>query len=194
MSQANKIVFDLETQKSFDEVGGRDKNHLLKISVLSLYSYRENKYHCFTEDQIYKAAEIFSAADQIIGFNIKNFDYQVLQPYLSFKIAEIPTLDILEEVEKLIGHRVKLENLAQMNLGVGKSGDGLQALKYFRLGQIEELKKYCTDDVKITKELYDYVLKYGKLLYKDYFETKEIQIRFQEPSIRKPVMRQASLF
>ncbi len=194
MTEINKIVFDLETQKSFDDVGGRDKNHLLKVSVISLYSYRENKYHCFTEDQIYRAAEMFAAADLIIGFNIKNFDYPVLQPYLNFNISEMPTLDILEEVEKKIGHRVKLDNLAQMNLGVGKSGDGLQALKYYKLGQIEELKKYCTDDVKITKELYDYVLKYGKLLYKDYFETKEIQINFPEPSIRKPVMRQTSLF
>ena len=127
----NKIVFDLETQKSFDEVGGRDKNHLLKVSVIGLYSFRENKYYCFTEDQIYKAADMFMHADQIIGFNIKNFDYPVLQPYLNFKIAEIPTLDILEEVEKLIGHRVKLDNLAQMNLGTAKSGDGLQALKYY---------------------------------------------------------------
>ncbi|HTL39572.1 MAG TPA: ribonuclease H-like domain-containing protein, partial [Methylomirabilota bacterium] len=129
-----------------------------------------------------------------IGFNIKNFDYPVLQPYLNYKIAELPTLDILEEVEKMIGHRVKLDNLAQANLGAGKSGDGLQALKYYKLGQIEELKKYCLDDVRITKELYDYVGKYGKLLFKDYFETKEIKIAFPEPSARKPIQRQAALF
>ena len=190
----NKIVFDLETQKSFDEVGGRDRNHLLKVSVIGLYSYSQDKYYCFTEDQIYKAAEMFAGADQIIGFNIKNFDYPVLQPYLNYKIAALATLDILEEVEKLIGHRVKLDNLAQMNLGAGKSGDGLQALKFFKLGQIEELKKYCLDDVRITKELYDYVGKYGKLLYKDYFETKEIKISFPEPIAKKPVSRQASLF
>ena len=190
----NKIVFDLETQKSFDEVGGRDKNHLLKVSVIGLYSYPQDKYYCFTEDQIHKAAEMFQQADQIIGFNIKNFDYLVLQPYLNFQIAELPTLDILEEVDKLIGHRVKLDNLAQMNLGAGKSGDGLQALKFFKLGQIEELKKYCLDDVRITKELYDYVLKYGKLLFKDYFETKEIKISFAEPTARKPVSRQTALF
>ena len=190
----NKIVFDLETQKSFDDVGGRDKNHLLKVSVLGLYSYPEDKYYCFTEAELHKAAEMFAAADQIIGFNIINFDYPVLQPYLSFKIADSPTLDILTEVEKLIGHRVKLDNLAQTTLGAGKSGDGLQALKYFKLGQIEELKKYCLDDVRITKELYDYVLKYGKLLYKDYIDTREVKISFAEPVARKPVSRQTSLF
>ena len=156
---ANKLVLDLETQKSFDEVGGRDKNHLLKVSVVGVYSYPKNQYLCFTEEQMYKLGEMLSEADQIIGFNIINFDYQVLQPYINFKLADIPTLDILTEVEKLIGHRVRLDNLAQMTLGYGKSGDGLEALKLYKAGRIEELKKYCLDDVKITKELYDYVSK-----------------------------------
>lgn len=191
---ADKIVLDLETQKSFDEVGGFGKNHLLKVSVCGIYSYRDNKYHCFEENQLYKLGEMLQECDQVIGFNSKNFDFQVLQPYMSFKLSEIPHLDILEEVEKLIGHRIKLDNLAHMNLGIGKSGDGLQALKLWKLGQIEDLKKYCLDDVKITKEIYDYVLKYGKLLYKDYFETKEIQLKFAEPAARKPLARQTSLF
>ena len=190
----NKLVFDLETQKSFDEVGGRDKNHLLKVSVVGVYSYQQDKYSCFTEDEIYRLGEMFLEADQIIGFNIKNFDFQVLKPYLNFDTTKLPYLDILEEVEKLIGHRVRLDNLAQMNLGVGKNGDGLEALKLWKLGRIEDLKKYCVNDVKITKELYDYVTKYGKLLYKDYFETREIKISFPEPATRKPVVRQTSLF
>ncbi len=190
----NKIVLDLETQKSFEEVGGFGKNHLLKVSVVGVYSYPLNKYLTFTEDQMYRLGEMLSEADQIIGFNIKNFDFQVLQPYMNFKLSEIPYLDILEEVEKIIGHRIKLDNLAQMTLGVGKSGDGLKALKYYRLGQMEELKKYCLDDVKITKEIYDYVLNYGKLLYKDYFETREMKVKFSEPAIRKPLARQAALF
>jgi len=190
----NKIVLDLETQKSFDDVGGFGKNHLLKVSVCGVYSYPLNKYFCFTEDQLYRVGEMILEADQVIGFNHINFDYQVLQPYLNFKLSEIPSLDILQEVEKIIGHRVKLDNLAQMTLGVGKSGDGLKALKFWKLGQIEDLKKYCLDDVRITKELYDYVQNYGKILYKDYFETKEISLKFPEAGARKPIARQASLF
>lgn len=190
----NKIVLDLETQKSFDDVGGFGKNHLLKVSVCGIYSYPQNKYFCFHEDQLYRLGEMLAEADQIIGFNIKNFDFQVLQPYLNFKIHEIPHLDILTEIESLIGHRVKLDNLAQMTLGTAKSGDGLQALKFWKLGQIEELKKYCLDDVRITKDLYDYIQTYGKCLYKDYFETRELQIKFEEPAMRKPLARQTSLF
>ncbi|MBI2355848.1 MAG: ribonuclease H-like domain-containing protein [Candidatus Doudnabacteria bacterium] len=190
----NKIVLDLETQKSFDEVGGRDRNHLLKVSVCGIYSYAQDKFFCFDENQLYRAGEMISEADQVIGFNIINFDFPVLQPYISFSLKDIPTLDILAEAEKLIGHRVKLDNLAQTTLGMGKSGDGLEALKLYKAGRIEELKKYCTDDVKITKELYDYVGRYGKLLFKDYFEIKEIKISFPEPEVRKPLTRQAALF
>lgn len=190
----NKIVLDLETQKSFEDVGGFGKNHLLKVSVCGLYSYAQNKYVCLPENQMYKVGEMLAEADLVIGFNIKNFDFAVLQPYLSFDLSTIPCLDLLTEVEKIIGHRIKLDNLAQTTLGVGKSGDGLQALKYWKLGQIEELKKYCLDDVKITKEVYDYAMQYGKLLYKDYFETKEIQIKLPEPVPKRPITRQGSLF
>jgi DEAD/DEAH box helicase domain-containing protein len=191
---ANKIVFDLETQKSFDEVGGRGRNDLLKISVLGLYSYREDKYYCFEENEVYRAGEMFQEADQIIGFNIKGFDFEVLRPYVNFDVHQLPYLDILEEVTKIIGHRIKLDNLAQTTLGVGKSADGLEALRMYKQGRMDDLKKYCTQDVKVTKEIYDYAMKYGKLLYKDYFETREIQVRFPEPVEKKPAARQISLF
>ncbi|HYE22681.1 MAG TPA: helicase, partial [Verrucomicrobiae bacterium] len=87
----NKIVFDLETQKDFAEVGGRDRHHLLKVSVISVYSYLQDKYFCFTEDQVYRVGEMFQEADLIIGYNIKHFDYEVLKPYLNFDISELPT-------------------------------------------------------------------------------------------------------
>jgi DEAD/DEAH box helicase domain-containing protein len=194
MAALNKLVFDLETQKSFEEVGGYGRNHLLKISVIGVYSYLDDKHYCFTEDQVYRVGEMFQEADLIIGYNIKHFDYEVLKPYLSFDPHTLPTLDIMEEIEKLIGHRIRLDNVAQTTLGVGKNGDGLQALKLFKQGRIEELKKYCSQDVKITKEVHDYVLKYGKLLYKDVFDTREVRIAFPEVVARKPAVRQASLF
>jgi DEAD/DEAH box helicase domain-containing protein len=190
----NKIVFDLETQKDFAEVGGRDKNHLLKVSVIGLYLYQQDKYLSFTEDQVSKVADMFMEADQIIGYNIKHFDFEVLKPYFPYDVHTLPYLDIMEEVAKLVGHRLRLDNLAQTTLGVGKNGDGLEAIRLFKQGRIEELKKYCLNDVKITKELYDYVMKYGKVLYKDYFETKEVKINFSEPQAKQKVSRQASLF
>ncbi|MFA5991595.1 MAG: ribonuclease H-like domain-containing protein [Candidatus Doudnabacteria bacterium] len=189
-----KIVLDLETQKSFQEVGGRGKNHLLKISVCGIYDYSTDKYSTFEEHELPKLAPILQTADQIIGFNIKDFDFEVLRPYLNFDIFKIPYLDILEEIEKVIGHRIKLELVAQGTLGTGKSGNGLEAILYYKNGRFDLLKKYCLDDVKITKQVYDYALNNGKLLYKDFFKTKEIALKFVDAVPRSGVMHQAPLF
>jgi DEAD/DEAH box helicase domain-containing protein len=189
-----KIVLDLETQKSFDEVGGRGKNHLLKISVCGVYDYITDKYYAYEENEIPKLAPILQQADQIIGFNIKDFDFEVIQPYLNFNIHEVPSLDLLEEIEKVLQHRIKLETVAQGTLGTGKSGNGLEAILYYKNGRMDLLKKYCLDDVKITKQVYEYALKNGKVLYKDFFKTKEIPLKITEPAARQGVLTQSALF
>ncbi len=189
-----KIVLDLETQNSFQDVGGRGKNHLLKISVCGVYFYETDKYVTYEEHELGKLAPLLQTADQIIGYNIKDFDFEVLQPYLNFNIFEIPYLDLLEEIEKKIGHRVKLESVAQATLGEGKSGTGLQAIVYWRAGRLAELKKYCLDDVRVTKQVYEYGMKNGKILYSDYFKVLETPITFTEATPRGEVLHQASLF
>lgn len=189
-----KIVLDLETQKSFEEVGGRGKNHLLKISVCGIYDYSRDVYETYEEHQLPRLAPILQAADQVIGFNIKSFDFEVLQPYLNFNIFEIPYYDILEEIDKRIGHKVKLEYVAQATIGSGKSGNGLEALLYYKNGKMDQLKKYCLDDVRVTKEVYDYITKNSKVLYNDYFSIKEVLLDFAEPVSRIGVLRQEVLF
>ncbi len=104
-----KIILDLETQKSFQDVGGRGKNHLLKVSVCVIYDYATNKYTAYEEHELGKLAPVLQTADQIIGYNIKDFDFEVLRPYLNFNIHEVPYLDLLEEIEKVLQHRIKLE-------------------------------------------------------------------------------------
>ena len=189
-----KIVLDLETQKSFQEVGGRGKNHLLKVSVACIYDYSKDRYQAFEEYELPRLAPILQTADQIIGYNIKDFDFEVIQPYLNFNISEIPYLDLLVEIEKVLNHRIKLELVAQGTLGSGKSGSGLEALLYYKNGRMDLLKKYCTDDVKITKQIYDYALKNGKVLYKDFFKTKEIPLKIVDAVPRVGVRHQAALF
>lgn len=189
-----KIVLDLETQNSFQDVGGRGKNHLLKVSVCGVYDYVTDTYKCYEEKELPQLAPILQAADQIIGYNIKDFDFEVIQPYLNFDIFQVPYLDLLTEIEKVLGHRIKLESVAQGTLGSGKSGNGLEAIVYFRNGRMDLLKKYCLDDVRITKLVYEYALKNQKVLYKDYFNTKEIALPIREPESRVGVRQQAALF
>ena len=189
-----KIVLDLETQKSFEEVGGSGKNHLLKISVCGIYDYSTDKYSIYEEREIGKLASVLETCDQIIGYNIKDFDFEVLQPYLNFDIHTVPYLDILEEIDKVLGHRIKLEDVAKATLGTGKSGSGLEAILYFKNGRFDLLKKYCLDDVKITKQVYDYILKNQKVIYRDFFKTKEIPLKILDANARQGVVHQTALF
>jgi DEAD/DEAH box helicase domain-containing protein len=194
MANLKKIVLDLETQKEFAEVGGRGKNHLLKVSVCGIYDYSADKYSIYEEGELTKLAPLLQTADLIIGFNIIDFDFEVLQPYLNFDLNETPCYDLLQEVDKVLGHRINLQSIAQGTLGTGKSGNGKEAILYYKNKRFDLLKKYCLDDVKITKQLYDYALKNQKLLYKDFFKVKEIPIKVAEPQPRSGVLHQAALF
>ncbi len=189
-----KIVLDLETQKSFDDVGGRGKNHLLKISVCGIYDYVSDQYLIYEEHELPRLAAKLQAADLIIGYNIKQFDFEVLQPYLNFNIFDVPYYDILEEIDKVLGHKIKLDAVAQATIGSGKSGNGLEALLYYKNGKMDLLKKYCLDDVRVTKEVYEYALQNQKILYRDYFSVKELSIACKEPQSRIGVTRQEVLF
>ncbi|HMQ02039.1 MAG TPA: ribonuclease H-like domain-containing protein [Candidatus Doudnabacteria bacterium] len=189
-----KIVLDLETQKSFEEVGGRGKNHLLKVSVCGIYDYIRDVYEVYEEHELPRLGPLLQSADQVIGFNIKQFDFEVLQPYMNFPLNELPTYDLLEEIEKVIGHKIRLEAVAQATLGSGKSGNGLEALLYYKNGKMEQLKKYCLDDVRVTKQVYEYALTNQKVLYRDYFTIKEAPISCKEPISRVGVERQEVLF
>ena len=189
-----KIVLDLETQKEFAEVGGRSKHHLLKISVCGIYDYAQDKYQIYEEHELPKLAPLLQSADQIIGFNIKDFDFAVLQPYVNFDLAEVPYYDILEEINKVLGHRISLETVAQGTIGSGKSGNGREAVLYYKNGRMDLLKKYCLDDVKVTRQVYEYALRNQKLLYRDFFKIKELSLPCQEPLPRVGVTQQSVLF
>lgn len=189
-----KIVLDLETQKLFDEVGGRGKNHLLKISVCGIYESDTDKFTIYEESQMAKLGELLQSADQIIGFNIKDFDFEVLQPYVNFDVHTLPYLDIIEDVESHLNHRIGLQSIAQGTLGEGKSGNGKEAILYYRNGRMDLLKKYCLDDVRITRDVYNYGMKNQKILYKDFFEIKEIPVAWKEPEPKVAVQKQVSLF
>ena len=159
---SEKIVLDLETQREFSEVEGR-KPELLGISVVGIYRYTEDRYEAYLESELKTLEPILQQAELVIGFNIRRFDLPVLSPYLSFPVATIPVLDIIEDVVKHLGHRVSLESLAQATLGRGKAGSGLDALRWFKEGKLDQIKQYCLEDVKLTKELYEYGQQHGTL-------------------------------
>lgn len=168
MLEKDTLVFDLETQKTFDEVGGREHLDRLLVSVAGVYSYQRNTFLTFTEKEIFRLLQLLEEASLIIGFNVKRFDYKVLEPYYHHRTLDhLPTLDILEEVVHRLGHRVRLQSLAQATLGRGKLGDGLDAIRFFRQGQMDKLRQYCLEDVTLTRDLFEFGKKHQKLYYYD---------------------------
>jgi DEAD/DEAH box helicase domain-containing protein len=161
------IFFDLETQKSAEEVGGWENKRAMRLSVAVTYNLRKGRFEVFTEDKIGDFLQELLVADLIIGFNIKRFDYAVLSRYTTFDLEKVPTLDILEVVRKRLGFRLSLDHLSQSTLGYGKIGTGLDALRWFREGRMDRLTDYCKHDVKIVRELYEYGKEHGYLLFKD---------------------------
>jgi DEAD/DEAH box helicase domain-containing protein len=168
--QANQrriIYFDLETQRSALEVGGWQNAHLMMVSVAVAYDSLEDRFYAFTEDQLEKLIRQLSSADLVIGFNIKRFDYAVLQPYTPVDLGELPTFDLLEEIFHRLRYRISLDHLATETLGRQKSGDGLKALEWFKAGEIDMLTEYCKDDVILTRDLFLHGLDKGYLIYRD---------------------------
>jgi len=159
------LVFDIETKKSFEEAGGRDKLDQLGISVLGAYSYQRDRYFAFEEHELDKFKEWLKPAGLLIGFNIKSFDLPVLEPYLAVSSYNLAFLDLMDDVVSSAGFRLSLDNLAGHTIGAKKTADGLQALRWYKEGKIEEIKKYCLQDVRVTKELYEFGKKHGHIFY-----------------------------
>ncbi len=172
----DKIVLDIETQREFAEVEGR-KPELLGISIVGVYFYKENRFDAYTVDRLDELGERLRTCDLIVGFNSRRFDMPVLQPYLPYSIEDLPQLDIMEEVQKVLGHRVSLASCTKATLGVGKSGDGLDAVRWFREGRLDLIAKYCLDDVRITRDLYDFGREQGYI----FIEGKEDQPKRKVP-------------
>jgi DEAD/DEAH box helicase domain-containing protein len=159
------LHFDLETQKTAQDVGGWENKHLMRVSVAVVHDSLDGKHHHFRERDLGALIERFCHADLVVGFNIRSFDYRVLSAYTAENLDRIPTFDILEDIAKRLGFRLSLDHLAEQTLGERKSADGLQAVAWFREGRMEELAAYCQKDVEITQRIFEFGCENGYLLY-----------------------------
>ena len=121
----NILVLDVETQKSFKEIGKSKAMSLskLKVSVVCTYDYLTGEYASYEEKDMMQFDKRLQNADLLIGFNIRRFDMQVLQPYLFKTVDQFPVLDLLDDIEKARGHRASLDGEARATVKEGKSGD-----------------------------------------------------------------------
>lgn len=183
------LVIDVETKKAFAEVGGEQNIRELGISIAGVYSYARDAFFAYEEHELPELGKMLQEADHVIGFNIKHFDIPVMEPYLGkTSFEKIVVTDLFEHVFNSLGHRAGLGALAKATLGEGKSGHGLEALQWFREGRVDEVKKYCLDDVRLTRDLYEYGKKHGHVLFESNIDgkTRSVPVAWGR-EIKKPL-------
>jgi DEAD/DEAH box helicase domain-containing protein len=168
----NIVYFDLETQRSADEVGGWGNIVKMGMSVGVTCSSTTGEYKIYSEKQVGDLIKDLQRADLVVGFNILRFDYEVLHGYTSFDLTQLPTLDMLVELQNTLNHRLSLDSIATATFGVEKTAEGLQAIEWFKQGKLAEIAEYCCYDVKITKLVYEYGAQHKQLHYANKFGKK----------------------
>lgn len=183
-----EIVLDIETQNTFQDVGAYNPT-LLSISLVGVYFYETDTYEAFFEQDLPKLWPRLERADRIIGYNLLGFDYPCMQRYYTGDMSRFPTVDLLADIEKQLGHRIKLDDVAEATLGVGKSGHGLMAVEYWKKGELEKLKEYCLQDVRVTKDVYEYALQHQEAWYFDRQRNKQrVALPMELPTAARPAI------
>lgn len=176
------VYFDLETQRSANDVGGWNNKDRMGMSIGVTYSTRLGRYEIYGEKQVNGLVDQLTKADLVVGFNHISFDYEVLMGYtiLDLKSAAV-SLDLMVDLEEKLGHRPKLEAVAAASLGIGKTAEGTQALRWWREGKIMEIAEYCCFDVKVTKMVHEYGIENGFVKYTNRFgQVQEVDVDWRK--------------
>jgi DEAD/DEAH box helicase domain-containing protein len=164
------VYFDLETQRSANDVGGWNCKDKMGLSIGVTFNTRTGKYRIYPEQDAAELCEELRSADLVIGFNHVNFDLPVLQPYSTWNLIDHTiNLDLMIDLEKRLGHRLKLDAIATATLGFGKIGDGLDAIRWWREGRIMDIARYCAYDVKVTRLVHEFGVRHGHVKFVDRF-------------------------
>jgi hypothetical protein len=168
------IYFDLETQRTANDVGGWEKKPDMGMSIGVTYSTARNEYRIYRERRVNDLIDQLLRADLVVGFNLLNFDFQVLMGYTILDLPhQLRTLDLFLEIEKVAGNKLKLDNIVQATLGVSKTADGVDAIKWWREKRLIEIAEYCCFDVKVTKLVHEHGVTHRELFYTDKFSRKQ---------------------
>lgn len=161
------LFFDLETQQSAEEVGGWGNIRDMKLALAITYNDHTGRFRTYFEKDVASLLLDLVMADRVIGYNIDRFDLIVLAPYSEWDLARIRTFDILGDIYRRLGFRLKLADVSAATLGIGKTADGLQSLQWWKEGKVDLIEQYCRRDVEVTRDLYFFGRDNGYILYRD---------------------------
>ncbi len=186
------VIFDLETQNTFQDVGSNEST-ALDISVGTFYDSATDKYTTVTIDELQTVWPLLEQADALVGYNSNHFDIPLLNKYYPGDLTHIKSIDLLEEIRKSLGRRLRLDSVAEATVNAKKSGHGLQAVRWWREGKIDEIKKYCEQDVRVTKKVFDYALAHGHVKFKDGSRKRDIPLDISHWMIKEDAAMTHSL-
>ena len=189
------VTFDIESISDSNVRGHIDVNEQ-ELTVVAIHDSETGEYSSYFKEDLPRLWPIIERADQLIGFNSDTFDIPLLNRYYPGDLSHIRSLDLLSEVQKVLGRRIRLQALAEATLGKGKKGDGLKAGEWWKEGKKDKVAEYCIEDVRLTRELYDYALTHGVLKYKDLRDIRDIKIdtaHWNAPATAAPAMTHAFL-
>lgn len=171
------VILDIETKFTFRDFNDPQK---LGISIAVIYDYKSGQPQAFFEKDLHKMYPILEHSSYIIGYNINSFDMAVLQAYYPGKVEDLMTFDMLEDIRVKLGRRLALNDLIHATLNKKKSGHGLMAIDFFKEKKWDELKSYCTDDVMLTKALFDYGVEKSEVFYIDEKGKNPIKVEWKK--------------
>jgi DEAD/DEAH box helicase domain-containing protein len=175
----NTVFFDVETQFLAEEVGGWDHIHKMELAVAVTYSSADALFRHYGEAEVADLVDELRGADLVVGFNVLRFDYEVLRAYTEFPLWTLPTVDMLDYIHRALGFRLSLDAVASATLNTTKSADGIQAVHWFRQGEIEKVRAYCQRDVEVTRDLYEFGKQYGYVQFQDRnYRLRKVPVRW----------------
>lgn len=168
----NIIYFDLETQQSAEEVGGWNHISRMGMSVGVTFGTARGDYRIYGERDVNELLTDLQRADLVVGFNVLRFDYEVLHGYTPFDLRQLPTLDMMVDLQNTLQHRLSLDAIASATFGLEKTAEGMQAIRWFKEGKLMEIAEYCCYDVKLTRLVHEYGVSHRQLHYNNRFGKK----------------------
>lgn len=172
-SGKRKITLDIETT---DAAPGRVNPSAMELAIVCVHDSAHDAYECFLKEDLPRLWPALEKADVLIGYNSDHFDIPILNTYYPGDLSKIKSIDLLSSIRESLGRRIKLDSVAEATLGRKKIGSGLDSIRWWKEGKVDKVREYCTEDVRITKEVYEYALKHGSVKYMDFGEKKVVPI------------------
>ena len=168
------VTFDIETIGNFGS-GARMLDDM-EMTICCIHDSETDSYDSFLKEDLPRLWKILENTDALVGYNSDHFDIPILNKYYPGDLTKIRSIDILREISNVLGRRVRLDAVAEGTLGKKKSGSGLEAMHWWKEGNITKLRDYCLKDVEITKKVFDYALQNGLLKFKELGIKKEVKL------------------